>query len=336
MPTLYAVTVDTEEEWDWKAGWPVTNLSVENIRYLPRFQELCARHGAAVTYFADQAVLDAPEARAVLLDLAPRDRVEIGMHLHPWNTPPLDGAPVTARQTFLHNLPEDQIVAKLDSVYSCFTKHGLKPTSFRGGRYSSGGVIHRFLRDRGFLVDASVVPFTTWDDDGAPDYRDRNLLPRRLPPRSAGELPLWEVPLTLAFTRRPFAFWRSCYEVVERTWLRRLRLIGIAERFGVVRKVWLNFEDPLGDRMLALLPMLRGLSLPCVCFTVHSSSLAAGLGPYTRTEADEDRLFAQVDEALKTLSGWPDFRPATVTEVACQLESAHEALHDALCESNHG
>lgn len=247
------------------------------------------------------------------------------MHIHPWNTPPLEGGPVTARQTFLHNLPDEQVVAKLDSVYSCFTKHGLKPTSFRGGRYSSGGTIHRFLRDRGFLADASVVPYTTWDDDGAPDYRDRDLLPRRLPPRSAGDSPLWEVPLTLAFTRRPFAFWRRCYEVVQRTWLRKLRLIGIAERLGVVRRVWLNFEDPLGERMLAFLGKLRGLNLPCVCFTVHSSSLVAGMGPYTRTKADEGRLFGQVDEVLKTLVGWPDFRPATVTEVARHLEAASQA-----------
>jgi hypothetical protein len=326
VTTLYSITIDTEEEWDWGRGWPVADLSVTNVLRLPRFQDLCARYGAATTYFTNLAVLEDDPAREVLLDLAGRERVEIGLHIHPWNTPPLDPAePVTARQTFLHNLAPDVIAAKLGSVYTAFAKHGLRPTSFRGGRYSSGGAVHEFLRARGFLADASVVPYTTWDDDGAPDYRDRDLSPRRLPSRSPGEAPLWEVPLTLAFSRRPYALWHRCYELVQRTWLRRLRLIGLAERLGVVRQVWLNFEDSLGGNVLAFLEKLRRRALPCICFTVHSSSLVAGPGPYTRTEADEGRMLSRVEEVLKTLSAWPEFRPATVTEVARQLEDDYHA-----------
>jgi hypothetical protein len=325
VATLYTVTVDTEEEWEWGADWPVTGLSLKNIQRLPRFQDLCAKHGAATTYYTNQAVLEDPQARAILLEVAAQKRVEIGMHIHPWNTPPLDGEPVTPRRTFIHNLPPATSLAKLNGVYGWFEKCGLKPTSFRGGRYSSGGVIHDFLRDKGFAADASVVPYTTWDDDGAPDYRRRGLHPVRLPPRFAGDPPLWEVPLTLAFTRRPFGFWRWCYDAVKGTWLRKLRPIGIAERLGIVRKVWLSFEDPMGRRMLPFLKKLRRLNLPCICFSVHSSSLLAGKGPFTRTQADEDRLFGQVDEVLRTLADWPDFHPATVTEVARKLEEEHHA-----------
>jgi hypothetical protein len=181
------------------------------------------------------------------------------------------------------------------------------------------------LRDRGFLADASVVPYTTWSDDGAPDYRSWDIQPVRLPPRRAGEQSLWLIPLTLGFTRRPFHFWRKCYAYVESSWLSKLRLIGVAERLGIVRKVWLNFEDPLGERMLVFLNLLRRLHLPCICFTVHSSSLVAGVGPYTRTRANEDRLYAQVEEVFGTLAKWPDFKPATVTEVARKLEQEHHA-----------
>src|SRR5262245_15705309 len=128
----YVVTIDTEEEWDWNAGWPVTGLTVTNVLRLPRFQELCSKHGAAVTYFTNQAVFDNEPARATMLRLAAVDAVEIGMHIHPWNTPPLVGnGPVTPRQSFLHNLPAESILAKLNSVHECFVKNGLKPTSFR-------------------------------------------------------------------------------------------------------------------------------------------------------------------------------------------------------------
>ena len=59
MATLFTMTIDTEEEWDWNGGWPTKDLSLQNIQQLPRFQELCERHGVANTYYANQAVFDA-------------------------------------------------------------------------------------------------------------------------------------------------------------------------------------------------------------------------------------------------------------------------------------
>ncbi len=323
MTTLFAMTVDAEEEWEWCDVWPTNGLSVTNIHALPRLQDLCKRHRVATTYFANQAVLDDPQARDTILDLSRDDRVEIGMHVHPWNTPPLDGIPVTTRTTFVHNLPAHLARAKLESVYGCFDRNGLRPTSFRGGRYSSGPTVRQFLRERGFLADASVVPFTTWTDEGAPDYRNRDLQPVRLPAQGDGEEPLWEIPLTLGFTRRPFGFWAKAYDFAGQTWLGKLRVVGAAEKLGLVRKAWLNFEDPLGRDMLSFLRVLRPMKLPCVTFCVHSSSLVAGKGPYTKTREDEDRLFATMEEVFQTLTGWEEFESATVTEVARRLEGDH-------------
>jgi hypothetical protein len=325
-PTLVATTVDTEEEWDWNAGWPTGATSVANIGQLPRFQAICDRHGIAATYFVNHAVLANPDTRSAMLTLAERDRVELGMHIHPWNTPPLDAlATVRARESFLHNLPERSIDAKLTTVYELFRDCGLRPTSFRGGRYSSGGAIHRFLREHGFLVDASVVPYCAWHDDGAPDYRQRGPEPVRLAPESAGAAPLWELPLTYGFTRGPDRLWARAFEVVETTPVRHLRLIGLAERLGLVARVWLNFEDPLGERMLPYLRALRRRGPTMICFTIHSSSLLAGGNPYTRTRADEDRVFSQIDQIFGTLSEWDEFRPATVTEIATELEERYHA-----------
>jgi hypothetical protein len=326
MPTLFTMTVDTEEEWDWSSGWPVTGYSVANIQTLPRFQEICSRHCVAVTYFTNHAVLHDAESRRVMQDLARQAGVEVGMHIHPWNTPPLvNGSPVTARESFLHNLPENLIRAKLEQVYQAFLDSGLRPTSFRGGRYSSGGAIHRFLLDKGFVADASVLPYNTWPDEGAPDYRGRGLLPQRLPPAREGDQALWEIPLTFGYSRRPFGLWRRVFAAVENTPLRHLRLIGLASKVGLVRKVWLNFEDPAGENMLPFLERLRRLSLPCVCFTLHSSSLLPGGNGYTPTAAARDRLLAYLDEVFAALARWDDFQPATITEVAHFLEKDYHA-----------
>src|SRR5438309_1714576 len=100
--TLYCtITVDTEEEWDWSSGFPTTGYGVDNIQALPRFQDLCDRYGMAVTYFTAYSVIYDAAARKVMQELAARPNVEIGLHIHPWNTPPLTSGPVRARDSFL-------------------------------------------------------------------------------------------------------------------------------------------------------------------------------------------------------------------------------------------
>lgn len=326
-PTYFMMTIDTEEEWDWSGGWPTDGLAVTNIRSLPRFQRLCDQYGIATTYFTNLAVLENDESRQTLLDLASGNQTEIGMHIHPWNTPPVttDRTP-TARSTFLHNLPPETIRAKLESVYNAFLRLGIGPTSFRGGRYSSGAPIHEFLQERGFIAECSVLPYTTWPEEGAPDYRQRDLTPVRIPPRRKGQAPLWELPLTLAYSRSPFGFWRRCFEVVERSLLRKLRLIGLAEKLGLVRKVWLNFE--IGDPYdwTPFLKMLQRIGVPCICFTVHSSSLAVGPGPYTKTKEDEARIFNQIEQVFAAISRLPRFATATASGVARTLEHQYASL----------
>jgi hypothetical protein len=325
-PVFYSVTVDTEEEWDWNGNYPTADLSVRNIDHLPEFQAICHRNGAAVTYFVDHAILANARSREVILDLAKLPRVEIGMHIHPWNTPPLVGnGRVAVRDTFLQNLPPDLIRAKLSSVHELFVKHGLRPTSFRGGRYSTSSVVQDFLRENEFVADSSVLPFSTWPDDGAPDYRSRRLEPIRRSASQDGPA-LWELPLTLAFSRRPFGLWHRLFEFVERTPLRHLRLIGIAERLGLVRKAWLNIETPLGRRPRPFLRLLRQVRPPSIDICLHSSSLIPGGNVFTQTPADREHMLANLNDALSCLAEWKDFRPATVTEIAHHLEDRHARL----------
>ena len=328
MSTLFVMTIDTEEEWDWASGWSTSRPSVTNIRQIPRFQELCSRLGVYTTYFVNHAVLDNPDSRSIVLDLAGRAGIEVGMHIHPWNTPPVVGSgAVAARESFIHNLPADLIRAKLASTFELFSKCGLKPTSFRGGRYSSGGVIHEFLRDHVFMADSSVLPFSSWQDDGAPDYRARGPQPVRHSPRHKGDAPFWEIPLTLGFTRGPDVFWSKYFDLAGSRWLRPLRLNGIADRIGLVSRVWLNFENPQGRKMLALLERLRSEDKHTfhLCFTMHSSSFLVGGNPYTSSPADVDRIFHRIEEVFETVAGWANFRPATVSGIAQALEETYHA-----------
>ena len=101
-PTRIAVTIDTEEEWDWASGYPTGPTRVTNIQRLPALQEILDRHGAKATYFTNHAVLSDASAREVMLKLSYNPNVEIGLHIHPWNTPPLSSVEhVSPRESFL-------------------------------------------------------------------------------------------------------------------------------------------------------------------------------------------------------------------------------------------
>jgi len=136
--------------------------------------------------------------------------------------------------------------------------------------------------------------------------------------------PLWEIPLTLAFTRQPWSFWRRFFQLSEKTPFRQFKCAGIVERL-FVQKTWLNLEHSLGERCIDLLKIIRKTDLPCINFTLHSLSLVPGLSPYTRTSADVERLYSRLNNVLTFLNTCPEFQPATVSEVADHLERKHHA-----------
>ena len=323
-PTHLLMTVDTEEAWDWSGAYPTTQYSVDHVSRLVSFQSVCDRHGMRPTYFTNYAVMADEDARSAMLELAQRPNVEIGMHIHPWNTPPFDqAASVVPRHTYLHTRPDSEIRAKLTATYEAFLRAGLRPRSFRGGRYSTGGAIHRFLSEAGFVADCSIVPYTRWGEDGSPDFSHDGLMPQRIAQSASVEKPLWAIPQSAGFTRSPFRLWAGLHNAIEHSALGRLRLIGAADRLGLVRRVWLNFEMGEVSDWVPFMKRLRRMQVPVVTLTVHSSSLFAGPGPYTRTSAEERTIAERIEKVFEAIGSLDGFVPATVTEATERLERLH-------------
>lgn len=317
----YCLTIDTEEEWDWAAGFPVQSTGVNNILRMDRFAEICQRHGAKTTYLVNHAVLDQKRSCDVIKRLNQSEQVEIGMHVHPWTTPPYHSADNTTRASFLENLTVDLALQKLNSTYQLHRERGFHPRSFRGGRYSSGKVTQQFLSENGFRVDASICPFTEWSDDGAPSYRNRSVEPTLITEGQHGVSPMWSVPLTRIYSRKPFRFWNQVHQQIADTQLSRLRLIGLMERLNLVRKIWLNFEVEKTQAMLWIVRNAHRLGLSNLCFTVHSSSLSVGPSPYARTDDQVDRILDGVDQVLKCLASDSRYQSATLSELAESLDA---------------
>ena len=80
------VTIDAEED-----QWGVTpsgTPSVTNIQQVPALQLLLNDYHIVPTYLLTYPVANDEKAAAVFRELLDAGQCEIGMHCHPWTTPP--------------------------------------------------------------------------------------------------------------------------------------------------------------------------------------------------------------------------------------------------------
>lgn len=175
---ILIVTVDTEEEGLWSGQFVREGNRAENVALgLPRFQELCERYGIQPTYLVDAPVLEDQQAVGLLRSLAERDSCEIGAHLHPWCTPPLEEQ-ISPETTFLCNLKPHLQRAKLEWLTEKIQSVlGVRPTSFRAGRYGICPVALCALQNLGYVTDSSVLPFADYTNIGGPNFTHAPVVP---------------------------------------------------------------------------------------------------------------------------------------------------------------
>jgi len=329
MPGIVVVvSVDTEED-NWRAAR--ADVSVENIRELPRFQAHCERLGVRPTYFATYQVASAPWAAGILRGLAAEGRAEIAAHLHPWNTPPLD-EPFVPRNSMTKNLPPALQRTKVSSLTRAIEEGiGTRPTSFRAGRYGLGRETTQVLIEQGYRVDSSVTPWTSWvgTDEGA-DFVGAPLSTYALdgttdPRQPVPGGPLVEVPLSCGFTRWPFERWDRVRGALASNWARPLRLAALAARAGVVRRVVLSPEISPPRDMLRLATHLVTHGVTHLHLTLHSPTLRPGLSPFAQSRRDVERLYAWIDTFIDGLARAVPITFSTVGEAAGLSQGSAEA-----------
>ncbi len=320
-PLLVVVSIDTEED-NWEPSR--NDIRVTNIAELPTVHRLLERFGVRPTYFTSYQVASVEWAAGILSDLSSDGRAEIGAHLHPWNTPPARELFVP-RNTVMKNLSGELQAAKLRELTALLaTVFGSRPTSFRAGRYGMGALGMRAISEQGYTVDSSVTPFLDWRrfNDG-PDFRDAPLEAYHPSfdditiPTSDG--PIVELPLSVGYTRRPFASWHHRHEQLLRSRAGPLSLASLAYRTHLLRKVQLSFETDTVNDMLMLTRLLLLDGARFIHITWHSPSLVSGLSPFVSGSAERDRFRANMEQYFDRLAGIQSFSFATVSEAAERL-----------------
>jgi hypothetical protein len=315
-----SISIDTEED-----NWAPTRegVTVTNIQELPKLADLFASLGVRATYFVTYQVAAAADSAAVLRDLHERGTAEIGAHLHPWNTPPDSG--IEQRVTMLRDYPPDSQRLKLERLLEEFDRSlGMRPTSFRAGRFGMGRDMIARLIQSGIYVDSSVTPLLSWESNGGPSFIGAPSRLYRLDGRGDIRIPvdsgeLVEVPITVGFTRFSPSSWARIAESLAAPGARSVHALGIASHLGFLRRVVLSPETHSVGDMLRVSRRFIHAGAPFLHLFFHSNSLQAGLTPFVRTEGDLDHLYDSLRRYVEGLQRMADVDFYTVSEAAAAL-----------------
>jgi len=319
---LLIVSIDTEEDNWHRSRHDVTTENIQELRPLAAF---LGRLGVRPTYFTAYQVAVEHGAADVLREVCDGGRGEIAAHLHPWNTPPLTEAFVP-RNSMLKNLPAELQLAKLRRLTAALeASFDFAPRAFRAGRYGLGRDTVAALLCCGYRVDSSVMPFVSWEEvDEGPTFVGAPLVAYRLAQgldvtRAAEGGDLLEIPLSSGFSRRPFSLWGRVRHALDAVPLRPLRLVEVAARAGLIKRIVLSPEVASVADMLTLSRRLLEQGVRHLQLSWHSPSLKPGLSPFTTTAAHVARLYGAVEAYLEGLSRITPFTVATVSEAAAVL-----------------
>jgi hypothetical protein len=319
---LFVITLDTEPDNEW--GRPPV-ATTENARFVPRFHELCQQTGFKVTYLLTIEMAADAFLQRYLVPRLRAGECEVGAHLHPWNTPPLFA--LTDDDMRHHPYPFEYPLeiqrAKLQTLVQAIEgAYGVRPVSYKAGRWGLDGQHAGLLEELGFQVDTSVCPGINWGPSkgdprrtGGPDFHDAPLHPYRLSRQNVcrpGSMQLWEVPPTIVFYSALGRYVPGVRSLYGR--YRRVRRAFDRQHLG---SQWLRpFPYMTVRRLQRVVALARRARTPVLNLTFHSSELMPGGSPYNRTAESIEDLFARLGDFFAWL------RAAGVQSVTLQEAGA--------------
>lgn len=323
--TQLIVTIDTEEEGLWGGKYRSHGNAVENIRGIPRFQNLCDRFGIRPVYLIDAPVVEEPFAVDLLKEIHEAGKAEIGTHLHPWCNPPFDEEysirDGDTRFSYMCNLPEQLQREKLtwltEQIEEKFSFH---PTSFRAGRYGMNHLGIGLLRELGYKVDSSVIPFSDFEKDHGPNFDSATSRPYRVSNHSILEADdnsdILEIPVAVGFNRTDFKLAHFWQKKLSKSKLQKIRVVGILDRLNLLRRIKFSPEQSNFSRMKQLVEKYLDLRIPFLTMMFHSSSLVPGNSPYVKTENDLERFFQTLEKTFDYCLNRKGMKTTTLTAAA--------------------
>lgn len=318
----FIITIDTEGDNQWDHG---RDLTVENIKYIPRFQALCEEYGMKPTYLVTSEVCQDVFAKDLFTNYLLKGHAEVGAHLHSWTTPPFlrgDGFRENdPSHAFASELPYDLLLEKIANLTGQITgSFGKRPTSFRSGRYGFNENVARALIANSYVVDSSVTPFVSWakhsgipGGNGGPDFLDFPVTPFHFKVDGGT---LVEIPITIMPTgfplRNSIKLAQYYFRNVDQSFALRI----LRKLFYSNQPVWLR---PVPGTNLSHLSRLIDVTiarkLPFIIMMFHSSELMPGCSKYRPDSNSIEELYELLSGVFKLLAE-KGIESATLTDAA--------------------
>ena len=309
-----AITVDVEE--DMPHWVPEREVSVRNVAGLPALQRLADEFGVPPTYLTAYRVAACPEGARILSAIHAAGRCEVGAHLHPWNTPPLPNDPEREAQR-PSQIPRGTLASKMTALTDTLERtFGVRPRSYRAGRFGLDGTGLAELERLGYAVDSSVTPGVSWAQEGGEDFTHAPAapyFPDRTHPGQPGTSSIYEVPVSIGLTRRLPPLLRRAFFHAPR-WT---RFRGLLSRDGlrVVDQVWL-YPTLFGEAdLLRVAGVLVDEGAPVLNVFLHSSEIFPGTSPYAKTPADVELILTRLRHLVAHAVHRLGARGATLTQL---------------------
>jgi hypothetical protein len=301
----FILTVDTEEEFDWRKPFSRHGYATSHLNAVPRFQNMCSEHGISPCYLVDFPITQDALGVEMLGGYAQTNVAEIGVQLHPWVNPPFDEA-LSLHNSYGCNLPESLERAKLTTLYNAIVNRlGTKPDAYRAGRYGAGKNTAAILEDLGIAIDSSVRSRFDYSDQGGPDYTYHPLTPYWLRRDRVLELPLTTVFAGVLRSAGPVMFGAMFSSQTARSVLARSKML---ERIALTPE-GIPLEKALEGIDLAI---EKGVSVINLSF--HSPSLAIGHTPYVQDAGQLEQLYMWFGGVFSHLEQ-AGVRPTTMAEI---------------------
>jgi len=278
----FLVTVDTEEEFDWDGPFSRDNTSLDHLTGIPRFQKLCEEFGAKPVYMVDWPIVENNVGSDLFGAYADQGAASLGIHLHPWVTPPFTEE-VNARNSYANNLPPQLERDKICAMYELLrSRLGVSADIYRAGRYGAGPHTAEILSDLNIPIDSSVRARFDYASQHGPDFSASPIHPYWLKPG------LLELPVTTVFSGRLRAaadmlFLRTFTSETSRA---------IMAKAGLVERIALTPEGIPLDGAIKGIDRALEEGIGILNFSFHSPSLAVGYTPYVRSESDLEQFYA--------------------------------------------
>jgi hypothetical protein len=327
---LLHVVVDTEEEFDWSAPFARSNTAVSSIGGLHRGHALFRRFGIVPAYLLDHPVAIDRLAADTIGPWVEEGSCLIGSQLHSWVTPPFEEV-VCPFHSFPCNLTPDLERRKLQVLTDRITEAlGVRPRIYKAGRYGLDVRREAMLRELGYVVDTSVVPYRSYAGlGGGPDFFGFPDQPFWLGP-DRGFLYLPNTHSLIGPLRAVLG--GRVVSTIYRGMGPRVRLPGLLARLRLLERISLTPEGVSLDEMCRLTESLHALGHRVFALSLHSPSLMPGGTPYARTSAEADQLIERTERFLEFFFGKLGGQATTAIDLLHRFNpqaAAQPALHEA-------